>query len=118
MSRLLDETLQNEIGRKAPDAPRKILRSRRRRALHPGTIQDMLRERAARDRVTASPTPFGWLVIIYTKSGRRPIRRATKATASYQDAVALCREEMEWLDGDVDTAYVVRKVRPDQKTLR
>jgi len=113
-----------------------VLRSRRRRPLHPEAVHDRLRERSAGQTATVGPTPYGWLVILYPEEGmkgcggeggrgsggegvqrfRKRIVRETSEDATYADACALLEQEM-LLVGRCD-AWIVAKRVPHQRTVR
>jgi hypothetical protein len=91
MSRLSMLGIDDGPPARAPqDGP--VLRRNRRRPLHPETIQDLLREKAARNVVRRGPTPWGWEVRGWFEDGQRR-RYETGPNGTYEDAKAL-REEM------------------------
>lgn len=112
MSRVGNIGIDDLPPRPAPDRGR-IIRNRKRRPLHPEEIQRCLRERANAIVEARGPTPYGWLIILYTDSGR--IIRHTSADATYADARTLLESERSWA-GDCG-AWIVAKRVPHQRTV-
>jgi len=86
-----------------------ILRRNRRRPLHPSTVADLLRERAARDVCERGPTHFGWAIVLWTDLGRRVVVE-THSTATYAEARTIRDQEM--IRGDVSSAWIKQKAHP------
>ena len=104
-------------------APTKVLRSRRRRPLHPEQIAGLLRDQAARASVGAlAAAPHGWLVIVYLDDQigpngfpKRVVRELLPGT-TLEDARHVLDTETRIL-GRRD-AWIVAKSRADQKTVK
>lgn len=75
------------------------LRQRRRRALHPETVHDELRAKAAATSEGLAAAPFGWVLKLYSKDGGRTYRNLPPGT-SYQDAAGVRDRELAsgWYD--------------------
>jgi len=103
----------DDVPQGAPRDPGPVIRNRRRRPLHPEEIQRRLRERSAILTARQGPTPYGWLVILYSEGGR--IVRHTSPDATYADARTLLETERSWAgDGD---AWIVAKRTPHQSAV-
>jgi len=96
---------------RAPAGP--ILRRNRKRPLHPETIADLLRERAAQVVTRRGPTPYGWLIILYADSGR--VVRHTAVDATYEDACKIYETEQSW--AGMCGGWIVAKRTPHQSTV-
>lgn len=96
----------NTAARRATvDLTRSVIRNRRKRPLHPDTITDMLRAKAALR--TAKALDFGWLLILWDiDDGRRHARHLPPGT-TYAGAVFERDEEMA--TGDYEKAWLIKK---------
>jgi hypothetical protein len=112
VSRVGDLGIDDVAPKAYVDGP--VIRNRRRKPLHPEQIQKLLREKTARKVAKRGPTPYGWLVFLFSSAGK--IVRETRENATYEEAQELLAREKSWA-GDCD-AWIVAKQTPHQRTIR